>query len=118
MAKITKEKANEVSKVDLRGDSRPIKLPKRLDICHNSVRRILMRNKEEYAEEQPGGRPRRLVKIDGKLTSEMLVRILEDALQGSIEDWGMGKNDFVLPKHLRSGRNAPQVLATSVCRSH
>ncbi|KAF9980708.1 hypothetical protein BGZ65_004771, partial [Modicella reniformis] len=32
----------------------------------------------------------RLVKIDGKLTSEKYVRILGDALQGSIEDWGMG----------------------------
>lgn len=46
----------------------------------------------------------RLVKIDGKMDSLQLIRILQEGLEGSIEDWGIDRDDIVLqqdndPKH-------------------
>ncbi|KAF9979532.1 hypothetical protein BGZ65_006428 [Modicella reniformis] len=66
-----------------------------------SKTRALWKEHLKFAEEVPwyGGAylgTGRLVKIDGKLTFEQYIRILEDALEGFIEDWGMDKKDFIL----------------------
>ncbi|KAF9939012.1 hypothetical protein BGZ65_011744 [Modicella reniformis] len=58
MAKLTKEKANETLRLIQEGRSTH-QVAKMFDICHNSVRNILLRNKENVPKNS-GGRPRKL----------------------------------------------------------
>ncbi|KAF9945670.1 hypothetical protein BGZ65_010499, partial [Modicella reniformis] len=54
---------------------------KRLDICHNSVRRTLMRNKENVPK-KPGGRPR---KLDENMINHLKLNLKRGVFKSAVE---------------------------------